>query len=152
LSAGYDFDRGIVSGGPYGRVEYVHARIDAYTETGTQALGIGEQTASATFLTLCGQANWAISASWGVFQPSARLEWQYQASGGGNIVSAQLIGQPGSNVSVQIAGQDKSYGLAAIGAQFILPHSVQAYFNFETPFGKSDYRGQRDTLGVRVGF
>jgi uncharacterized protein YhjY with autotransporter beta-barrel domain len=53
---------------------------------------------------------------------------------------------------VQIAGQDKSYGLAAVGAQFILPYSVQAYFNFETPFGKSDYSGQRYTLGVRVGF
>jgi uncharacterized protein YhjY with autotransporter beta-barrel domain len=147
LSAGYDFNSGIMSVGPYGRVEYVHAKIDPYTETGTQALSVGEQTTSATFLTLGAQANWAISTSWGVLQPNARLEWQYQAA-----ITAQLVGQPSSSTSVQIAGQDKSYGLAAVGVQFILPYSIQAYFNFETPFGKSEYNGQRYTLGVRLGF
>jgi len=152
LSAGYDFNSGIMSVGPYGRVEYVHAKIDPYTETGTQALSVGEQTTSATFLTLGAQANWAISTSWGVLQPNARLEWQYQAAGNANAITAQLVGQPSSSTSVQIAGQDKSYGLAAVGVQFILPYSIQAYFNFETPFGKSEYNGQRYTLGVRLGF
>jgi uncharacterized protein with beta-barrel porin domain len=155
LSVGYDFNRDAVMFGPYGRVEYVHARIDAFSENGdpNAALTMGEQNVSATFLTLGGQANWAIPMSWGILQPNARLEWQYQASGNPGAVSAQLVSvTDGTLFAVPIAGQDKSYGVGGIGVQLILPYSTQVYFNFEAPFGKSNYSGQRYTLGVSMGF
>jgi outer membrane autotransporter protein len=152
VSGGYDFNRENLTFGPYGRIEYVRAKIDAFSEDGgTGALSMGEQTVTGTFLAVGGQANWTISASWGVFQPNLRVEWQHQAAGNARSVSAQLIGDP-QVFDVAIPGQDKNYGNAAVGLQFILPKAVQAYFNFEAPFGRSNYHGERYTLGVRIGF
>jgi uncharacterized protein YhjY with autotransporter beta-barrel domain len=153
VSAGWNFTQGAFTANPYGRVEYVDAKVDGFTESGgaDQALTISEQRVKATTLALGGQASYAISTSWGVLLPYGKAEFQYLAQTNAQDVTAQLVGI-GSPTIVPKIGQDKSFGTFAVGASAILPHGVSGFFNYEQLFGKDNYKGQRYTLGLRVEF
>jgi uncharacterized protein YhjY with autotransporter beta-barrel domain len=153
VSAGANFTQGAFTANPYGRVEYVDAKVDGFTENGSadQALTISEQRVKATTLALGGQVSYAISTSWGVLLPYGKAEFQYLAQTNAQDVTAQLVGI-GSPTIVPKVGQDKSFGAFAAGASAILPNGVSGFFNYEQLFGKDNYKGQRYTLGLRVEF
>jgi outer membrane autotransporter protein len=154
LSAGWNLSRGALTANPYGRVEYVDARIDGFTETGdaAEALTVGEQRIKATTLTLGGQLSYAVSASWGVLLPYARLELQYLAQTSAQDVTAQLAAASSPAILVPALGDDRTFGNFAVGASAILPRGVSGFFTYEQLVGKDNFRNQKYTLGLRVEF
>ena len=110
LSAGYAFNRGALALTPYGRVEYVDAKVNGFTENGdvTQALMIGEQQIKATTLTIGGPASYAISTSWGVLLPYGGLEFQYLAQSNANDVTVQIASAASTTPAlIQVVGGDR---------------------------------------------
>jgi outer membrane lipase/esterase len=152
VSVGYAFDRGPLTLTPYGRVEYVDAKVNGFTESGdaSNALTVGEQRIKATILTLGGQASYAMSTSWGVLLPYAWLEFQYLAQSDVDNVTTQtaMLGP----TTIQAANQDKSFGNFALGLTALFKQGVSAFFNYQQLFGKSNLTDQLYTLGLRLEF
>ena len=155
LGAGYAFNQGALALTPYGRVEYVDAKVNGFTENGDKNLAytIGEQRVNATTLALGGQASYAVSTSWGVLLPYGRLEYQYLAHSSGKDVTAQLVTDISStSVPIQIIGQDKSFGTFAVGLSAVFRRGVSAFFNYQQLFAKDNVRDQLYTVGARLAF
>jgi outer membrane autotransporter protein len=153
VSAGYAFNNGPLALTPYGRVEYVDAKVDGFTENGPAgALTIGSQQIKGTSLTLGGQASYAISTSWGVLIPNGRMEFQHLAQRSASNVSAQLVGVASPSVEIPILGDDRNFGNFAVGFSAIFQRGVSAFFNYQRLFGKNDFSDQLYTLGLRIEF
>jgi uncharacterized protein YhjY with autotransporter beta-barrel domain len=130
----------------------VDAKVDGYTESGNPnaALIIGDQRVKATTLTVGGQASYAISTTWGVLIPNARLEYQHLAQSSANDVSARIASS--APTQIQILGPDKNFGNFAVGASAVFPNGMSAFFNYQQLFGKSNVSDRLYTLGINVGF
>jgi outer membrane autotransporter protein len=138
---------------PYGRVEYVDAKIDAFRESGgPDALEFGGQHYRSTVLSVGGQAHYSIAMSWGALVPYARAEYQYTAHSSADQVTAQLAGVAASNSVLPALGVDRNYGNIALGATALMPQGISGFFNYQHLLGKQDFREDRFTLGVRLDF
>ncbi len=154
VSAGWNFNRGPLTANPYLRVEYVDAKVNGFTESGSpdEALVLGEQRVKATTLTLGGQASYAIGTSWGVLVPYAKIELQHLAQSNAQDVTAQLAGLGSPSSIVPTLGPDRNFGNFAAGASGILANGFTCFFNYEQSFGKESFKGQKYTLGLRLEF
>jgi len=155
VNAGYQFNRGPLALTPFGRVEYIDAKVDGFQESGNsqEALTIGEQHVKATTLTIGGQVSYSLSTSWGVLMPNARIEFQHIADRNINNVTASLPGNPiVPPVIIPILGDDRTFGTFALGVSGVFPRGVSAFFNYEQLFGKDNFSDRHYTLGARIEF
>jgi len=154
LSAGYQYFVQAFTLNPYGRVDYVDVRVDAFQETPSSGapnpLSVSAQHFTSTVLTLGGQVQYAWSVAWGVLVPYARAEYQYVAQTNTQEVAATYIG--GALQPVAVTGSDRNYGHFALGASTVLPHGLSGYFNYEQLVGKQDASDRRYMLGIRYAF
>jgi hypothetical protein len=51
-----------------------------------------------------------------------------------------------------LLGDDKNFGVFAVGASAVLPGGVSGFFNYQQLFGKTDLRDKRYTVGLRADF
>ncbi len=140
VSAGYEFNRGPLALTPFGRVEYIDAKVDGFEESGNsqEALTIGEQRIKATTLTVGGQVSYSLSTSWGVLMPNVRIELQHVADRNIKNVTASLPGNPiVPPVTIPILGDDRTFGTFALGVSGVFPRGVSAFFNYEQLFEKT---------------
>jgi outer membrane autotransporter protein len=155
VNAGYQFNRGPLALTPYGRVEYIDAKVDGYDENGNsqEALTIGEQRIKATTLTVGGQVSYSLSTSWGVLLPNARIEFQHVADRNIQNVTASLPGNPiFLPITIPILGEDRTFGNFALGVSGVFPRGVSAFFNYEQLFGKDNFSDRHYSLGLRIEF
>ena len=151
INGGYGFNNGALTLTPYGRVEYVDAKVDGFTETGgSEALTLTGQRIKATTLALGAQASYAISTSWGVLLPNGRVEYQHIASLSRKNFTAQIASE--TPQLVPLLGQDKNYGVFAVGVSGVFPNGVSAFFNYQQLFGKTDVSDKLYTIGLRIDF
>ena len=154
VSAGYQYYVQAVTLNPYGRIDYIDVRVDAFQEDPANGapnpLSVSEQRFQSTVLTLGGQAQYAWSVPWGVLVPYARAEYQYVAQTSTKDIAATYVG--GVLDPVTLRGTDGSYGHFAVGASAVLPQGLSAYFNYEQLFAKRNYSDSRYMLGVRYAF
>jgi outer membrane autotransporter protein len=153
ISAGADFNRGALTMNPYLRMDYVNARINQFSESGDDgAIRVGDLDLKNTVVTLGGQLSYAVSTSWGVLMPNARLELQRRVQGEGRNVSAQLVADGTVNAQVQLESVDKNYGNVSVGFSAVLPRGVSGFANYERLFGREGYSNSKYTVGVRFEF
>ena len=153
FSAGYQFYQQAWTLNPYGRIEYVNAKIDSFQETGgAGALELSSQRYKRTVLTAGGQVQYAMSTSWGVLVPYARAEFQFATQTSNQQVTAQLVAIPASGQIIQLNGVDKQYGNLAVGATAVMPRGVSGYFNYQYLFGNGQFNDNRFSLGIRADF
>ena len=155
LSAGYQFNHGSWLLTPYGRVEYIDAKVDAFEETATNGgptplQNVSAQRYQSTVLTAGGHAQYAWSQPWGVLVPYARLEYRYATHNSADTVTAQYVG--GTLEPVLFPGADNSYGNFAVGVSTVWPQGLSGYFNYQYLFAKQNFSDSRYTLGVRYDF
>ena len=152
LSLGYNFYRGGLTLNPYGRAEYVNARIDGFTENGNpdEVLAIGSQHVSQTTLALGGSVSYAMSTSFGVLIPNARVEYLHIAQNDVGAVTAQLVAIPSSAGAVPLVTQDRNYGLWNVGLQALFGPTASGFINYQASFGRDSFRNQLTTLGFRM--
>ena len=153
VTAGTDVSRGGVTINPYVRLDYVHAKINGFSEAGDAgAIKVDDLTLKTTIITLGGQVSYALSTSWGVFMPNARLELQRRVQGSGRIVGAQLVADGAINSQVALETVDRDYGNASLGFSVVLPRGVSGFANWERLFGRQNYSNSKFTVGVRFEF
>ncbi|MEP7085534.1 MAG: autotransporter domain-containing protein, partial [Betaproteobacteria bacterium] len=153
LSAGADFNRGPLTMNPYLRVDYVNAKINSFSESGDDgAIRVGDLDLKTTVATLGGQLSYAISTSWGVLLPNARLELQRRVQGDGRNVNAQLVADGTINALVPLEAVDRNYGTVSVGVSTVLPRGVNGFINYERLFGRDSYNNSKYTAGLRFEF
>ena len=152
-SFGLDVVTGSLRLNPYGRLEYIRAKINGFEERGsTQDIRVDSQLVKSASFTLGAQANYAISTTWGVILPQARVEWSWATRDVRSGVFARLVSNPGAQSELTAASEDNSYGNAAVGVTFQFPRGVSCFINYEQLFAKDLVKTRRWDFGVRIAF
>jgi len=153
VTAGTDINRGPVTMNPYLRLDFVDARINGFSESGDAgAIAIKELNLRTTVVTAGGQVSYAMSTSWGVLMPNARLELQRRVQGDNRNVTAALVADGTLNAVAPLEPVDRNYGNLTIGASAVLPKGISGFVNVERLFGRENYTNTKFTLGVRLEF
>ncbi|MEO8133966.1 MAG: autotransporter domain-containing protein [Betaproteobacteria bacterium] len=153
VSAGADINRGALILNPYVRLDYVDAKINRFSESGDAgAIQVGDLNLRATVITLGSQASYAVSTSWGVLTPNARLELQRRVQGEGRTVNAALLADNSVSAQAQLEPIDRNYGNVSVGVSAILPRGISGFANFERLFGRDGYGNSKYTVGARFEF
>ncbi len=152
LTGGYDYREGAFIVTPYGRLEYLQSKVDAYREYGESPIAVSDQSLTSTTLALGGEMQYFISTTWGVLIPHARMEYLRQTQTSGKTGTAQLVGD---TVQVNIDPQlnlDKDYGTAGVGVSAQFSKGVVGFVDYDRSFGKLNFKHQKYSLGLKVEF
>ena len=155
LGGGYDFNRGSLSYGPYARLNYISADIDAYTETSSVGfeMGYGDQEVESLTSLLGGQLGYAISTSSGVFMPQARLEWVHEFNNDSRFIDGRFVYiDPQPTFSVATDDPDRNYFNLGLGVSATFGAGKSGYLYYETLLGQQDIQRHALAAGVRFEF
>ncbi|MGB0848591.1 MAG: autotransporter outer membrane beta-barrel domain-containing protein, partial [Thiolinea sp.] len=155
VGGGYDFQIDEWTITPYGRVDYIKGKIDAYKEESSTAFdnaglyGINEQELESLSSSVGLKASKVISTSNGVFIPQASLEWKHEFKDR-DLISGQTLHLVGDsqldNDSLGVnadflednsvnTGIDKDYFNINIGVSAVFPEGRSGYVNVESRLG-----------------
>lgn len=134
FNTGYNFHPGQWSLGPIAGLDWAHAKIDGYSESGggTAATRVSEQTVD-SLLTRAGlQASRRIGCSWGAITPQVRVGWERENLGSDDDLTAALLRSPyyrvqgrsirrtGTGYEVTVPGQDRARDSMSVGAGVLM--------------------------------
>ena len=139
-----------VSHGPVGGILLQRVDVNGFTETdsftadatgGFTALSFAGQTRDSAVTELGYQAG----ATFGIWQPYAKLVWNHELVSSNRLVTAYLttIAAPGFSMPAVILGRD--WGTATLGTSVVLRPGVTAYASFNSEFAQNEttfYGGQ----------
>ncbi|MFV1873517.1 MAG: autotransporter outer membrane beta-barrel domain-containing protein [Oleiphilus sp.] len=112
--------------------------MDGYQETngGGFEVAFNDQDISSQLLTLGGQAQYALSYSWGVLMPSARFEIKNEFNDSQDAISGRFVFDA-TNTSFSITADDidNLWYVFGTGVSAVFPHGLSAYVDFETTEG-----------------
>jgi outer membrane autotransporter protein len=155
FNAGYNFRPGRWSVGPIAGIDYAHAKIDGYTETGggTAATRLSEQSVGSLLTRLGAQASYRIERKWGTLTPQLRLGWERENLGSDDDLTAGLVQSPyylvqgrsirstGQAFEVTVPGQARARDSMTVGAGLLLEfgRSLQLLLDYEGSFLDDGY-------------
>ena len=155
LGGGYDFNFDALSLGPTGRVNYVNADIDGYSETSSTGLELIYQDQEVESLTtlIGGQLSYAISTSRGVFSPQLRLEWAHEYMNDSRYIKAHFKYDP-TNTSFRLATDDpdRDYFNLGAGVSATFGTGKSGYLYYETVLDQRNVRQYTLAAGFRLEF
>ncbi|CAN5465612.1 hypothetical protein BH11PSE11_BH11PSE11_04150 [soil metagenome] len=152
ITGGGDFYKDALRLNPYVRYETVNATVDGFTESGSsQNMRIGGLEATTKSLTAGLQTTYAISTSFGVVTPQARLEFTRQNSNNPNSTIASLA-NGGSPLALTKVDQTGSFGTLGLGVTAMFAFGVNGFVNYETSFSKENVSLHRWLLGMSIPF
>lgn len=138
FNGSYDINQGALSFGPYAKLDIIEGEIDGYQETngGGFEVAFNDQDISSQLLTLGGQAQYALSYSWGVLMPSARFEIKNEFNDSQDAISGRFVFDA-TNTSFSITADDidNLWYVFGTGLSAVFPHGLSAYVDFETTEG-----------------
>lgn len=157
VGIGWDATSGAANFGPYGRLRYHRSTIDRYTESDPSGAGLALSVSRAratSFTSVLGvRGSWAISASWGVIVPQARLEWEHEFEDDVRSSSTRFAQAPAGPAFLTFSdAPDRDYVNAGAGVLFVLPNGWMPFVDYEGLLGYSDFDRHRVTAGLRVEF
>ncbi|MDX1656236.1 MAG: autotransporter outer membrane beta-barrel domain-containing protein, partial [Candidatus Competibacteraceae bacterium] len=161
LGTGYNLERGALSFGPEGRLQYTRTELDAFRERignpdapgGGLAVAMEEQDVESLTLNLGGQASYALSQSWGVLVPQARLEWVHEFRDDSRGITGRFAEDPaGERFTIRTDDPDRNYFNLGLGASAVFPGGLNAYAYYEAVLGYEDLDHQSLGVGVRWEF
>jgi outer membrane autotransporter protein len=155
IGAGYDFNRGALSFGPFGRVNYIKADIDDYKENPAGGLeqGYDDQDVDSLTTLLGGQVSYAISTRRGVFSPQLRLEWAHEFEADSQNINARFLNDPtGGTFNVGTDDPDRDYFNLGAGVSAVLGLGRSAFIYYETSAGRDDITEHSIAGGLRFEF
>jgi outer membrane lipase/esterase len=110
---GYWMKAGNVLHGPFAKLVYQKAEIDAFAEDGAMSTSLryGEQEVES----LVSSLGWQAQGEWGAVRPFARVTWEHEFKDDLRIVTASPIGIGGS-YALAAGTPDSNWALFNIGA------------------------------------
>jgi uncharacterized protein YhjY with autotransporter beta-barrel domain len=160
LGTGYDFTARGFSVGPYGRLSYLKADIDAFQESIATsnpgfglALAINEQDVESLTWALGGQASYALSTGFGVLIPQVRFEWEHEFLDNQRTITARFASDPlNTPIFLETDNPDRDYFNLGAGMSAVFQRGVSAFAYYETVLALRDVTAHRITLGIRLAF
>jgi len=138
FSGNYDFTQGALSFGPYAKLDMIEGEIDSYTEVngGGFEVAFASQDISSQILTVGGQAQYALSYSWGVLLPNTRFEIKNEFNDTREAINGRFALDPtNTNFSINSDEIDSLWFVAGAGLSAVFPHGLSAYVDVETVQG-----------------
>lgn len=160
LSAGYDFTARGFTFGPYGRLSYLKANVDAFQERIDNtnpgfglALAINEQDIDSLTWALGGQASYALSTGFGVLVPQVRFEWEHEFLDSQRRITARFVSDPANTrILLDTDNPDRDYFNFGAGLSAVFQRGVSAFVYYETVLALRDVTAHQVAVGVRLAF
>ncbi|MEA3273771.1 MAG: autotransporter domain-containing protein [Pseudomonadota bacterium] len=155
LGAGYDFNKGAVDFGVYGRVNYIKVDVDSFQEKGAGGLGLKVDGFDATSVTttLGGRISRVFNTNKAVLVPQARFEWEHEYDNDATQIVARFASDPfGTAFPIFADSPDRDYFRLGLGLSAVFPHGVSAFVNYDTLLDKRDWTDHLIDAGVRWEF
>jgi outer membrane autotransporter protein len=160
FSMGYDFTVKGLTIGPYSRINYLKADIDAFQERidntnpgSGLSLAIDEQDVESFTWVLGGQGSYAVSTGFAVLVPQMRFEWEHEFLNDRRTVTATLISDPANTpIFLQTDDPDHDYFNFGAGVSAVFQHNVAAFVYYETVLALRDVTAHKIAAGVRLAF
>jgi outer membrane lipase/esterase len=152
---GYDFIQDSLTLTPYGRINFVHMDIDAFTETRADGWGIryDDQDVDSLTTQLGGQASYAVSTQWGVLSPQVLVEWLHEFENDARSIPVRFIGDPAATqFLVPTNGPDRDFFNVGAGISGTFARGISAFFYYEALLGYRDLDRNLFTGGLRFEF
>jgi outer membrane lipase/esterase len=155
LGAGYDITTGGNIFDLYGRLRYVSADLDSYTERGANGLDLRIRSQSTDSLqsTLGASYQTSISIERAVLVPQAWLEWTHEFEDGDDRIIGTFVNDPNQIPFILATDSFDSdfYRLGlGLGAQFA--KGTTAFVSYEATLDLRDYTEHSLSAGVRMSF
>ncbi len=155
LGGGYDFNRNGFAFGPYGRINYVSADVDGYTENTSTGLELvyDDQSVDSMTTLLGGQLSYAISTSRGVFTPQLRFEWAHEFKDDSRFIKARFLYDP-TETSFRLSTDDpdRDYFNLGAGVSATFGAGKSGYIYYEALLGQEDVKQHSLAVGFRLEF
>lgn len=155
VETGYGLSKDGARFTPFVRYEMIRAKLKPFTESGgLDALAISGQTVRSNTFGLGAIAEYAISTSNGVWIPSGRVEFLSESQKQ-NAAYARLVNGTPVLVPLSIDAIDKSYGTWGLNLQWLAGpggNLISSFIGYEQTFGKTGFKNDRFTAGVKVPF
>ena len=135
LNGSYDMNHGALSFGPYAKLDITEGEIQSYAETngGGFEVAFDDQDISSQLLTIGGQAQYALSYSWGVLLPSARVELKNEFNDSQDAISGRfLFDAANTKFSITADEIDSLWYIFGTGLSAVFPYGLSAYVDYET--------------------
>ncbi len=157
LNAGYDFDAGPASFGPYAGITWTKAELDSYTERDLSGSGLAmsfEDTDRRSTLVHAGlRASRAFGTGSGVFIPQLRIEYQRELEDSApTAVSRYELDPAGTRYALAGATADEDAINAGLSLAAVLPGGWMAFVDWAILLESDTIDRQRATLGLRREF
>lgn len=155
VETGYGLSKDGARFTPFIRYEMIRAKLKPFAESGgMDALAISGQTVRANTFGLGAIAEYAISTSNGVWIPSGRVEFLSESQKQ-NAAFARLVNGTPVLVPLSVDVIDKSYGTWGLNLQWLAGpggNLISSFVGYEQTFGKTGFKSDRFTAGVKVPF
>ncbi len=155
LSSGYDLRSGNWTIGPQASVQYMSARIDSFTETGSLApLQFESQTEDALRTQLGMRVRYThnFEHTMTFLMPEVYLGWQHDFLDQELEIEAQFPSTAGEPFTVRGPKQGRDSVVASVGVSVQWNPSINTYVNFVTQLGRNGYSMSALNLGVCISF
>lgn len=141
---------------PIGRVEYLRAEIDGFTEDSSMGVNLtfDDQDAQSLTTNLGVELDYPISTGIGVISPSVRAEYVHEFLNDEDGVRVRYATDP-ANVSafeVSTESPDRDYGILGAGLAATFPGGWGAFVDYNTLVGLSDFTVHTVNIGLRRQF
>jgi hypothetical protein len=155
VETGYGLSKDGARFTPFVRYEMIRAKLKPFEESGgVDALAISGQTVRSNTFGLGAIAEYAISTSNGVWIPSGRVEFLSESQKQ-NAAFARLVNGTPVLAPLSVDAIDKSYGTWGLNLQWLTGpggNLVSSFVGYEQTFGKTGFKNDRLTAGVKIPF
>ena len=153
IGAGYDRSFGATSTSGFGRLSYIEADVDAFTERGAGPFGLAlrRQQIESLLLEAGFEIVRASSRSWGVLQPVLRASVLHEFEDDSRVVLASFAADAGNNVfRLPTDRPDRDFFRLGAGLSATLARGRGLYLLYETDLERDDLSLYRLTGGLRL--
>ncbi len=155
LGGGYDFARGPLSFSPYGKINYIRAEIDGYSEDTNTGLEFvyKDQDAESLSMLVGGQLSYAIRKQYGVLLPTLRFDWTHEFWDDSRFITASFLNDPSQGrFKIKTDDPDRDYFILGLGVAATFRGGRSAYFNYEYLLDHDDLDQESVAAGFRMDF
>ncbi len=153
VNLGYDRVYGQWTLSPQASIDFIETDIDSYTESGGGGLAQSYRDQSISSLTgsLGAQVSYALSRSWGVLLPQARVHYVHEFDDDARTLTSSFVQDSGAtSLSYSTDDPDRNYFTAGVGATAVLANGVMPFIDYQALLGHDFIDEQVITIGIRI--
>lgn len=154
LSGGYDWNLGSATLGAFLNADRVSTRLNSYSETGANFLGLIYPAQSIVSLTstLGLRGSYRAAFDWGAMVPEIRLAHVHEYKNDARTIDSQLLINPATVISINTDAPDRNYYMAGAGVTFEIGSRVRMFVDYERRGGHAYLTNSAVNVGLHIGF